>query len=53
MRKRECINCALEFMSSYSGKNVYCLQCLPFFRPDIEIKPEWKQILDTDEPFCC
>jgi hypothetical protein len=52
INQKECINCGLEFMSSYNGKNVYCLQCLPKFTRDIEMKPEWKQVLPTDEPFC-
>lgn len=52
IEKLECKNCGLEFMSSYSGKNPYCLKCLSKFKPEMKISPEWKQILPIDEPFC-
>lgn len=52
MRKRECISCKFEFVAIRRGKNAYCLKCLPLFRPYIEIEPERKEVLPTDEPFC-
>jgi hypothetical protein len=47
--KNSCLNCGLEFMS-ISEK--YCLTCLPKIKPNYRVRPEYKQILPTDEPFC-
>jgi len=52
LNKRECVDCGLEFMTIFEGKNAYCLSCLPKAKPKIKINPEWKEVLLTDEPSC-